>query len=60
MIIDFYVVTASALVTKKDLAMSFGSSYSLYDGDHFGEIIWAQYASDSEINDQYYEGNGRK
>ena len=56
----FYVVTTSISHTKKDLAMSFGSSFSLYDGDHFGEIIWAQYASDSKINDKYYEGNGEK
>ena len=56
----FYVVTTSISHTKKDLTMSIGSSLSLYDGDHFGEIIWAQYASNSEINDKYYEGNGEK
>ena len=56
----FYVVTTSISYAKKDLTMSIGSSLSLYNGDHFGEIIWAQYASDSQINDKYYEGNGEK
>ena len=57
---DFYVLTASANHKKDNLNMTFGGSYSTYDGDHFGEIIWAQYASNSEINDQYYNGNGKK
>ena len=57
---DFYVVNASANYKKNALNMTFGTSYSNYDGDHFGEIIWAQYASNSEIRDRYYEGNGKK
>ena len=57
---DFYVVNASANYKKNALNMTFGTSYSNYDGDHFGEIIWAQYASNSEVRDRYYEGNGRK
>ena len=40
--------------------MSTGAFYSHYDGDHFGEVIWAKYASNSEIRDRYYEGNGKK
>ena len=40
--------------------VSAGAFYSHYDGDHFGEVIWAQYASNSEIRDRYYEGNGTK
>ena len=57
---DFYVITASANHKKDNLNMTFGGSFSNYDGDHFGEIIWAQFASNSEINDQYYNGNGKK
>ncbi len=57
---DFYVVTASANYKKNKLNMFFGGSYSNYNGDHFGEIIWTQFASDSEINDKYYNGNGKK
>ncbi|MFT5215339.1 MAG: iron complex outermembrane receptor protein [Glaciecola sp.] len=57
---DFYVITASANHKKDNLNMTFGGSFSNYDGDHFGEIIWAQFVSNSEINDQYYNGNGKK
>nr|WP_238987255.1 TonB-dependent receptor [Confluentibacter flavum] len=57
---DFYVVTASANYKNNNLDMSFGTSYSNYIGKHFGEIIWARYASDSEIGDHYYDGVGKK
>lgn len=57
---DFYVVNASANYKEESLDLSFGGSYSDYSGDHFGEIIWARYASDSEVNDKYYDGNGKK
>jgi len=57
---DFYVVNANANFKKNKLDMIFGGSYSTYDGDHFGEIIWARNASSSEINDTYYDGNGKK
>ncbi|WMI70336.1 TonB-dependent receptor [Mangrovimonas sp. YM274] len=57
---DFYVVNANVNYKNDALNMTLGTSYSFYDGDHFGEIIWAQYASDSEIRDHYYDGNGKK
>lgn len=57
---DFYVVNANANFKKNKLDMIFGGSYSTYDGDHFGKIIWARNASSSEINAPYYESNGKK
>ncbi|WP_191858668.1 TonB-dependent receptor [Hanstruepera ponticola] len=57
---DFYVVNANANYKKGGLDAIFGGSYSYYDGDHFGEIIWAQLASNSMNTDRYYEGNGTK
>jgi iron complex outermembrane receptor protein len=57
---DFYVLNASANYKNNEIDMIFGTSYSFYDGDHFGEIIWSEFASDSEIRDRYYEGNGKK
>ena len=57
---DFYVINASANYKNETLNFSSGLSYSSYDGDHFGEVIWARYASDSEIRDRYYEGNSNK
>ncbi len=57
---DFYVVNANANYKNHKLNMAFGGSYSYYNGDHFGEVIWAQFASNSQIRDRYYDGNGKK
>ncbi|MDA9804163.1 TonB-dependent receptor [Flavobacteriaceae bacterium] len=57
---DFYVINANANYKEDNLEVSTGIFYSHYDGDHFGEVIWAKYASNSEIRDRYYEGNGTK
>lgn len=57
---DFYVINASANYKSNNLDLIFGTSISHYDGDHFGEVIWAEFASQSDIRDRYYEGNGKK
>ncbi|MCA0152161.1 TonB-dependent receptor [Winogradskyella vincentii] len=57
---DFYVINASANYKNNGLDMIFGGSLSHYDGDHFGEVIWAEFASQSDIRDRYYDGNSLK
>jgi len=57
---NFYVFNASANYKDNELDMIFGGSYSHYDGDHFGEVIWAEFASQTEIRDRYYNGNSVK
>lgn len=57
---DFYVVNANVNYKTNVLNVILGTSYSTYSGDHFGEIIWAQYASNSMIRDRYYNGNVKK
>lgn len=57
---DFYVINASANYKNNDLDMIVGGSLSHYDGDHFGEVIWAEFASQSDIRDRYYDGNSLK
>jgi iron complex outermembrane receptor protein len=57
---DYYVVNTNINYKKDELDVTAGAFYSHYDGDHFGEVIWAKYASNSEIRDRYYEGNGKK
>ncbi|MEP5255779.1 MAG: TonB-dependent receptor [Winogradskyella arenosi] len=57
---DFYVINANANYKTDDINFIFGGSFSHYDGDHFGEIIWAEYASQTEIRDRYYDGNSLK
>ncbi len=37
-----------------------GGSYSQYSGDHFGEVIWARYAGDSDIRERYYFNDASK
>ena len=57
---DYYVFNANANYKNDDLDLIFGGSFSHYDGDHFGEVIWAEYASQTEIRDRYYDGNSLK
>lgn len=44
----------------RGLNLIFGGATNRYDGDHFGEIIWAQYASTSSIRQRYYSDNALK
>lgn len=37
-----------------------GGGANRYDGDHFGEIIWARIAGATEIRDRYYDNNAVK
>ncbi len=57
---DFYVVNANTNFKNNTVDLIFGGSYSFYDGDHFGEVIWAENSGGSAIRDQYYVGNGKK
>lgn len=57
---DFYGTVFSATYNKDNLRLILGGGYNEYKGDHFGEIIWARYASDSEIGDRYYDDNSKK
>lgn len=44
----------------KKLTANVGGGWNTYDGDHFGEVIWARNASTSSIRHRYYENNGLK
>jgi iron complex outermembrane recepter protein len=58
---DFYGATFSASYDPhKKLAVTLGGAWNRYDGDHFGEIIWAQYASNGSIRHRYYDDNAVK
>lgn len=57
----FYGLTYSLLYRPTAaLNLTFGGAYNQYKGDHYGEVIWARYASDSEINDKYYANQSTK
>lgn len=57
---DFYVASASVNYKDSSWDVTSGLYASKYDGDHFGEVIWARFASDSETGDNYYFGTGEK
>lgn len=40
--------------------LTVGGAYNIYDGDHFGEVIWARFAGNSSLGDRYYDNNGLK
>jgi iron complex outermembrane receptor protein len=42
------------------LDITFGGSANEYQGGHYGEIIWARNAGDSEIRDRYYDNDATK
>ncbi len=57
----FYGLTYSLNYNNFDgLELVFGGGYNEYDGDHYGEIIWARYALNTDIRDRYYDNNGFK
>ena len=42
------------------LDLTFGGSANEYLGDHYGEVIWARNAGNSEIRDRYYDNDATK
>ncbi len=57
---DFYGGTYSVQYQKSIFQTILGGGINQYNGDHYGEVIWARYASGSEINQRYYADNGLK
>ncbi|MBP0904775.1 TonB-dependent receptor [Mariniflexile gromovii] len=57
---DYYVANVSLNYKYNKLDLIAGGSFNLYEGDHFGEIIWAQYAVDIDKDHRYYFASSRK
>ncbi|MEO5912386.1 MAG: TonB-dependent receptor [Pelobium sp.] len=58
---DFYGLTyAFNYKPTSILDFTLGGAYNEYNGDHFGQVIWAEYASNSTIDGNYYLDNGFK
>lgn len=57
---DFGGFTYSLNHTIGDLKLIFGGANSIYSGQHYGNVIWAQYASDASFNHQYYWNKAEK
>jgi iron complex outermembrane recepter protein len=57
----FYGMTYALQYTQnKKVSATLGGAYNIYDGDHYGKIIWAQNNSNNNTNNKYYDDNGYK
>ncbi len=52
---DFYGTTFSVKYKEEKLDVILGGGWNKYEGDHYGKVIWARYASQSELGDHYYD-----
>jgi iron complex outermembrane receptor protein len=57
---DFYGITYSLSYQMKKWDLVIGGAWNNYLGDHFGKVIWAQFASNSNINYEWYNSDGVK
>ena len=62
--LDNYFYGATYAVNYKPggdrFTATLGGGWNRYEGDHYGEVIWARFASASEIGQRYYEGSALK
>ncbi|OIQ41766.1 MAG: TonB-dependent receptor [Bacteroidetes bacterium MedPE-SWsnd-G1] len=53
---DFFGTTFSfKYQNNDDFNLTVGGAWNKYDGDHFGEVIWAEYTSQTDIRHRYYD-----
>jgi len=57
---DFYGFIYGFNYDGERTSVVIGGGYNYYEGDHYGEVIWAQYASTGEIRHRYYDNVGKK
>ncbi|MAZ72716.1 MAG: TonB-dependent receptor [Flavobacteriaceae bacterium] len=57
---DFYAVNANVNYKNNQWDISGGVFFSLYDGDHYGEILWSEFPIGYDYKERYYEGTGEK
>ena len=56
----FYGLVYSAEYNSEKLQLIIGGGANQYLGKHFGEVIWAQYASNGSIRHPYYDNDAVK
>jgi len=57
---DFYVAVFSLNYQKSNFNATLGGAYTDYFGKHYGNVIWARFAGNSEIRHQWYYNTGDK
>ncbi len=56
----FYGTTYSLNYNKRRIDFTLGSGWNNYDGHHYGNVIWAQYAGNTDPNHEWYRNKGTK
>jgi iron complex outermembrane receptor protein len=56
----FYGGVFSLSHDKGPISVVFGGGINQYIGGHYGEVIWAEFASNSNIRDRYYDNEAIK
>jgi iron complex outermembrane receptor protein len=57
---DFYAAVYSFDYQKNDFTAIIGGAYTSYVGGHYGNVIWARFAGNSEIGHEWYRNTGDK
>ena len=57
---DFGGITFSVKHVKENLNLIFGGAANKYSGQHYGNIIWAEYSSNGNYNHEYYRNIATK
>jgi iron complex outermembrane receptor protein len=56
----FYGLVYSFNYQHQRWQMNIGGGWNQYEGKHFGEVIWARFASNAEIRHRYYDNDALK
>ena len=57
---SFYSAITSLNYSREDLKLVAGVSYSFYDGDHIGRMLWSKYNQNIADGYSWYLNNGKK
>ncbi len=57
---DFYGMVFSLNYKEGNSSLSVGGGANVYDGRHFGRVIWAKIAGDANYDHEWYRGTGLK
>ncbi|MEM6377542.1 MAG: TonB-dependent receptor [Bacteroidota bacterium] len=57
---DFYGTVFSLNVNPSKYNFTLGGGYNIYEGRHFGEVIWSELATGLSPEEPYYDNDARK
>lgn len=56
----FYGQVFSLIYNSKRLSWTTGGGWNVYEGKHFGNVIWAEWAQNIPYNNRYYDNDAQK